>query len=113
MPMKAVEGNISGSLCKRETVRNQFGENVPTLVQVAELWGYLDMTTEETERAKYGAKLESSTHFFFTDYVPLPENIHQLVMIVKGMTFDVLLCDNVQERNEHWEIYLKLVDTYG
>lgn len=120
----SIGGNLWGSIqVKVKTGRmNKIKENVPVWQECMKLQGWLDLSTGDSDRKTFSAKIQESTHIFLCDYQPMTvktmvgeqetdvditsENAR---MVINGLVYDVLLIDNPMNMNEHYEIYLKFV----
>jgi hypothetical protein len=106
-----IGGNITGTIQVKTTVKNAIGESMQTWVNVFSHKGWLDLQTGEKAYRNFLAPIEESTHVFLCDY---HSGIYGLSgqdtrMVIKGITFDVLLIDNPMELDEQLEIYLRKV----
>ncbi|MDL2224676.1 hypothetical protein LJC20_00485 [Eubacteriales bacterium OttesenSCG-928-M02] len=82
---------------------------MPTLSDYMTLQGWLDLMSEQTNRA-FNAKMDETTNIFMCDYVAIDKGVRELVFIDNnGKTYDVLHIDNPMNMNQHLEIYLKYV----
>lgn len=108
--MKRISGNISAQLQKRNgTVKNEIGESIPKWETVHTLTGFIDLSSGDSRRTVYHAKIQESTHLFICDYVEIDSSItaENSRMIVNGRKYDITLIDNPMELNRHLEFYLK------
>lgn len=118
-----VGGNLWGSvLVKVAGCANTIKENAPVWKECMRLQGWLDLSTGDSDRRTFSAKIQESTHIFLCDYQPMAVKIsvgeqetnvditsENARMVIDGLVYDVLLIDNPMNRNEHYEIYLKFV----
>lgn len=103
-----IGGNIKAVLqVKKEGLTNEIGEKIVEWKTSKELWGYLDLMNQTTNRNNFNTKLEESTHIFICDYTPINKSVEDKRMIVDGLVYEVLLIDNPINLNQHLEIYLK------
>jgi len=110
MALPPIKGNIQGTFRRKQDVRNARGENDAIWVNVATVIGILDFNNQpQTERIKYSAKMEESTHIWFCDYFPMDIPVHELRFYCRGHEYDVLILDEVQFQGQHYEVWLKLV----
>lgn len=120
----SVGGNIWGIVqVKTKNGRmNQIKEWVTDWQECMKLWGWLDLSTGDSERTTFNTKIQESTHIFLCDYQPLDGKIdidgqktpititsENARMVINGLVYDVLLIDNPMNMNEHYEIYLKFI----
>lgn len=108
--MKSVGGNINAQLqLNTGTAKNEIGEVVPQWITVNTLSGWLDLSSGDSKRTSYNAKIQESTHIFLCDFTQLDQRVkaENSRLIVKGRIYDVMLIDNVMEMDEQFEIYLK------
>ena len=73
------------------------------------LKGFIDLSTGDSNRTTYNAKIQESTHVFISDYVLLDASIkaENSRMVVNGERYDILLIDDPMELHKQLEIYLK------
>lgn len=101
---------------------NQIKENMTTWQDCMKILGWLDLSTGDSDRATFSAKIQESTHIFLCDYQALTgkvtvggqvETVHvtseNARMVINGLVYDILLIDNPMNMNEHYEIYLKFI----
>lgn len=108
--MKSVGGNITAQLqLNTGTTKNEIGEVVPQWATVNTLSGWLDLSSGDSKRTVYSAKIQESTHIFVCDFTQLDQRIkaENSRLIVKGRIYDVMVIDNVMEMDQQFEIYLK------
>lgn len=118
-----IGGNMTGIVQVRSAGRmNKIKEMSEEWKQCMELEGWLDLSTGDSERTVFNAKVQESTHIFLCDYVPMQGRVivdgkerkvvvtsENARMVIDGLVYDVLLVDNPMNMNEHLEIYLKFV----
>lgn len=108
--MKSVGGNVTAQLqLNTGTAKNEIGEVIPKWITANTLSGWLDLSSGDSKRTVYDAKIQESTHIFLCDFSQLDKRIkaENSRLLVKGRIYDVMLIDNVMELNEQFEIYLK------
>ncbi len=91
------------------TAKNEIGESVQAWETMHEIEGFLDLSSGDSKRTVYNAKVQESTHIFMCDYFGISEQVkaENSRMIIAGLQYDVMLIDNPMNLNEHLEIYLK------
>ena len=99
--------------------KNAIGERVNSWIDKKTILGWLDLSTGDSNRSNFYAKIQESTHIFLCDYfdfdgsagkqdnAEITSNNSRLV--VNGKVYDVLLIDDPMGAHEHLEIYLKYV----
>ena len=109
--MKGIGGNIRAKIQVSKTTVNDIGEHVQTWTDAQSIKGWLDLSSGEARYTTYNAKIQESTHFFISDYVPLDSRITAETsrMVINGKRYDILLIDNPMEmgRGSQLEFYLK------
>lgn len=117
MALPKIKWNITAQLQYQPVpINDKYGEAEEEWITVRELNGRLQRGNPTTERILYKGKMEQADHSFFCDYKTIlkPDgtayNIHDLRLFCKGRYYDILLMDNVQEMDYHYEFYLKAVD---
>ena len=107
--MKGIGGNTKAVIQTRTVTKNAIGEQVETWQDAQTLTGWIDLASGDSGRVTYLAKIQESTHYFISDYVPLAIGItaESARMLVGGKAYDILLIDNPMEMGEHLEIFLK------
>lgn len=108
--MANIGGNITALLQMQSgTAKNEIGESVPAWETAHEIEGFLDLSSGDSKRTVYNAKVQESTHIFMCDYFGISEQLksENSRMIIAGLQYDVMLIDNPMNLNEHLEIYLK------
>lgn len=92
------------------TTRDNVGSRVPNWETVQHLTGWLDLSSGDSKRTTFNAKIQESTHMFIGDYEPLGEGItaeNSRVIDEDGLVYDVMLYDDPMKLHKQWEIYLK------
>ncbi len=113
-----IGGNTKAALQVSTSVRNEIGELVQVWSNVLELTGWIDLSSGDSNRTTYNAKIQESTHIFICDYKPIPDTLKIEGKVVKvcaencrivanSKKYDVMLIDNPMEMNRQLEIYLK------
>lgn len=107
--MKGIGGNTKAVIQIRSVTKNAIGEQVESWQDAQTITGWIDLASGDSGRAAYYAKIQESTHYFISDYVPLAIGItaESARMLVGGKVFDILLIDNPMELNAQLEFYLK------
>ncbi len=89
---------------------NSIGERVYSYLTVAELIGWLDYLSGDSQHTNYHSKIQESSHVFICDYQELrgitPENSR---IEIDGTIYQIMLIDNPMNLNRQLEIYLKYV----
>ncbi len=117
---------IGGNLCGiiqvkvKEGYKNRIKEWVPAWKECMRLTGWLDLSTGDSGRTVFSAKIQESTHIFLCDYQTLtgrvllgeketevPVTSENARMLIDGSIYEILLIDDPMNRREHLEIYLK------
>lgn len=101
---------------------NKINEWVADWQDCMKLYGWLDLSTGDSERTTFSTKIQESTHIFLCDYQPLVGTViagnqktevvvtsENARMVINGLVYDILLIDNPMNMNEHYEIYLKFI----
>ncbi len=119
--MKKIGGNTTALFqVKRKGEKNAIGEMEHSWVDALSVKGWLDLSTGDSKRTTYNAKIQESTHLFLCDYQPLsfapsadePENLVDITsenarVIVNGQIYDIMLVDDPMNLHQHIEVYLK------
>lgn len=110
--MKSVGGNKTakvlvksvGEKTKRGTRKNGFSE-------VAVICGFLDKRTTYDKHNVMDKEVEQGSWFFFCDYDATVDGLKEFDtwLNIDGDLYTVTHIDNVMERCEHFEIYLRKV----
>ncbi len=116
-------GNLTGIVqIRTESPANKIKEKITGWQQCMELKGWLDLSTGDSKRTVFNAKVQESTHIFLCDYQPMQGKVivndqcktvavtsENARMVIDGLVYDILLIDNPMNMDEHLEIYLKFV----
>lgn len=133
----SIGGNIHALLqVKGEGVKNSIGAYEYDWLDCTSLFGWLDLSTGDSKRTTFNAKIQESTHIFLCDFTSLKalstkwawdpfsfltgiigkeqdtvvdvtsENAR---LVIQGMVYEILLIDNPMNMNEHLEIYLRFI----
>lgn len=134
--MNSIGGNIIALFqVKDEGKKNEIGEVEHTWVDVASAKGWLDLSSGDSKRTVYNAKIQESTHLFLCDYHAFKQCEGRLVwdalsfvngkistaalestvdvtsenarMLIDGQIYDIMLIDDPMQLHQHLEIYLK------
>lgn len=105
--MANIGGNISAMLQKKVTTKNTIGESISVWVDYKTIWGFLDLSSGESKRDTYNAKVQESTHLFIMDYEPLAITESESRLICNGKTYEITLIDDPMYLHKHIEIMLK------
>lgn len=107
--MKGIGGNTRAVIQVRTVSKNAIGEQVEAWADVQTIKGWLDLNSGDAHTSTYYAKIQDSTHYFISDYVPLDERItdENSRMVIGGKHYDIRLIDNPMELNAQLEFYLK------
>ena len=109
--LKNIDGNIPATIQTHTTEKNELGEDVKSWSDAISFYGFLSLQNGDSKYQNFNAKIEESTHVFLCEYSP---EIYALAdkntrLICKGRSYDVLLIDNPDERDEQLELYLRFV----
>jgi len=104
-----IGGNISAVIRTKDfNGKNEIGEDILSWTDKAKLFGFLDLSSGDSKRTVYSAKVQDSTHIFICDYYDLSgitaENSR---FFCNGREYEILLIDDPMELHRHLEIYLK------
>lgn len=134
--MNSIGGNIIALFqVKDEGKKNEIGEVEHTWVDVASAKGWLDLSSGDSKRTVYNAKIQESTHLFLCDYHAFKQCEGRWVydalsfvngkistaalestvdvtsenarMLIDGQIYDIMLIDDPMQLHQHLEIYLK------
>lgn len=122
---------------KGEGVKNSVGACEYDWIDCTSLLGWLDLSTGDSKRMTFNAKIQESTHIFLCDFTSLkalstkwvwnPFNFLTGIinsaeqertvdvtsdnarMVIQGLVYEILLIDNPMNMNEHLEIYLRFI----
>ena len=80
-----------------------------TWTTVAEIKGFLDLSTGDSKYSSYDAKIQESTHVFVADWKQLPSTVkpENSRMLVDGAVYDIMLIDDPMGLHRQLEIYLQ------
>lgn len=110
-----IGGNIKAIIQVAEISQTAMGEDVSIWVDAfPPFYGWLDLSTGDSQSNKYNAKIQESTHIFICDFFEMkyegieitPENSR---MLIGGKSYEVKIYDNPMNMNKQLEIYLKFV----
>lgn len=132
-----IGGNLYATLqVKTRGKKNSIGAAESNWLDCTSLHGYLDLSSGDSKRTPFNAKIQESTHIFLCDFVSLkglsaewvwdPFNfligvIHKGTsekvdvtsenarMVVAGEVYEILLIDDPMHMHEHLEIYLRYI----
>jgi hypothetical protein len=134
----SIGGNTQALLqVKGAGVKNGIGASESKWCDCVSLLGWLDLSTGDSKRLTYNAKIQESTHIFLCDCKSLKNlstewvwNPFSLIsgvvnrnkqdkpvdvtsenarMVIEGLVYEILLIDNPMNMNRHLEIYLRYV----
>lgn len=134
----SVGGNIHALLqVKGKGAKNSIGAYEQDWVDCASLHGWLDLSTGDSKRTTFNAKVQESTHIFLCDFISLKALSTKWVwnplsfltgiinqdeqetvvdatsenarLVIQGLVYEILLIDNPMNMNEHLEIYLRFI----
>lgn len=133
----SVGGNTYALLqVKGEGVKNSIGACEYDWLDCTAILGWLDLSTGDSKRTTFNAKIQESTHIFLCDFTDLkalstkwiwnPFNFltgiigkeqdtvvdvtsENARLVIQGMVYEILLIDNPMNMNEHLEIYLRFI----
>lgn len=133
--MGVIGGNITAIIqIKTSTGTNEIGEAVPIWENIAEIKGFLDLTTGDSRYNVYDAKIQESSHIFMCDYkdivilgndwlwdqldflnAVINENYDKTIrldseharMLINNKQYDIMVVDDPMQLHQHLEIYLK------
>lgn len=113
-----IGGNTTAKLQVSISSKNAIGEFVQSWHNVVDLPGWLDLSSGDSKRTIYNAKVQESSHVFVGDYVPIPDTLEvngkkvrvraeNCRMVVNSQRYDVMLIDDPMGMHKQLEIYLK------
>lgn len=134
----SIGGNIQALLqVKDEGVKNSIGACEYDWLDCTSLWGWLDLSTGDSKRTTFNAKIQESTHIFLCDFTSLKAlstkwawnpfsfltgiinsdeqertvdvTSENARVVIQGLVYEILLIDNPMNMNEHLEIYLRFI----
>ena len=133
----SIGGNISALLQVKGTMeKNSIGACEYDWLDCTSLFGWLDLSTGDSKRTTFNAKIQESTHIFLCDFTSLKNLSTKWVwnpfsfitgiinqdeektvdvtsdnarMMIQGAVYEILLIDNPMNMNEHLEIYLRFI----
>lgn len=105
-----IGGNITAVIQTETIEKSRIGSPIRQWTDAVSLYGWLDMMSGGTNHTTFNAKIESSTHVFLCDYVPLTGiNAENSRAVINGQVYEITMIDNPMQMNQHYEIYLKFV----
>lgn len=133
-----VGGNLYALLqVKGKGVKNGIGAYEQEWLDCTSLQGWLDLSTGDSKRTTFNAKIQESTHIFLCDFTSLKALSTKWVwnpfsfltgiinkdeqdtvvdatsenarLVIQGLVYEILLIDNPMNMNEHLEIYLRFI----
>lgn len=134
----SIGGNTYALLqVKSEGAKNSIGACEYDWIDRTSLFGWLDLSTGDSKRITFNAKIQESTHIFLCDFTNLKDLSTKWVwnpfsfltgivsgdeqertvdvtsdnarMVIQGLVYEILLIDNPMNMNEHLEIYLRFI----
>ena len=133
----SIGGNINALLQVKGTMeKNSIGACEYDWLDCTSLFGWLDLSTGDSKRTNFNAKIQESTHIFLCDFTSLKNLSTKWVwnpfsfitgiinqdeektvdvtsdnarMVIQGAVYEILLIDNPMNMNEHLEIYLRFI----
>lgn len=134
----SIGGNTQALLqVKGKGAKNGIGAFESEWLDCTSLHGWLDLSTGDSKRTVFNAKVQESTHIFMCDFRSLKAlstkwvwNPFSLIngiiskdeqdtvvdvtsdnarMVIDGLVYDILLIDNPMNMNKHLEIYLRFI----
>lgn len=133
----SVGGNLYALLqVKGKGAKNSIGAFEYDWLDCTSLLGWLDLSTGDSKRSVFNAKVQESTHIFLCDFKSLKALSTKWVwnpfsfltgiinqeqdsvvdatsenarLVIQGMVYEILLIDNPMNMNEHLEIYLRFI----
>ena len=104
-----IGGNTVAALQISSTTKNKIGEAAKDWTTVAEIKGFLDLSTGDSKYTSYSAKIQESTHVFVADWKQLPAAVksENSRMLVDGAAYDIMLIDDPMGLHRQLEIYLQ------
>lgn len=134
----SIGGNTYALLqVKSEGAKNSIGACEYDWIDCTSLLGWLDLSTGDSKRITFNAKIQESTHIFLCDFTNLKDLSTKWVwnpfsfltgivsrdeqertvdvtsdnarMVIQGLVYEILLIDNPMNMNEHLEIYLRFI----
>lgn len=132
-----IGGNLYATLqVKTRGEKNRIGAAEYDWMDCTSLHGYLDLSSGDSKRTPFNAKIQESTHIFMCDFMSLkglstewvwdPFNFLTGVirkgteetvdatsenarMVIAGEVYEILLIDDPMHMHEHLEIYLRYI----
>lgn len=134
----SIGGNIYALLqVKGKPMKNSIGACEYDWLDCTSLHGWLDLSTGDSKRTTFNAKIQESTHIFLCDFTSLKslstkwvwnpfsfltgiinqdeqDNVVDATsenarLVIQGLVYEILLIDNPMTMNEHLEIYLRFI----
>ena len=104
-----IGGNIKGTIQRKVSTKNKYGEGVLSWEDVVTLTGFLDFSSGGATYTSYNSKITEATHIFMSDYQELGVSEEKARMVINNQVYDVTYIDNPMNLNEHLEIFLKYI----
>lgn len=110
--MGGIGGNAAAQVVR--SVKEKNAQGIPLekdAAPIMEICGWLDYQDGKAAHQTYGAKLQDTTHVFLSDYDEAFAKLStsNLLLLVGGKRYEVLLIDDPMGRHEHLESFLKHV----
>lgn len=134
----SVGGNLYALLqVKGKPMKNGIGAYEYDWLDCTSLHGWLDLSTGDSKRTTFNAKIQESTHIFLCDFTSLKSLSTKWVwnpfsfltgiinkdeqdtvvdatsenarLVIQELVYEILLIDNPMNMNEHLEIYLRFI----
>ena len=105
-----IDGNQTVQLQVASVVKNGLGEGIESWKTVPSIRGWLDLSSGDSSRTTYNAKIQESTPVCGSDYVKLNASSkaeNSRLIDEDGLIYDVLLIDDPMKFHKQLEIYLK------
>ena len=109
--MIPINGNLTATVQKRQTVKNSIGEGITSWSDIGTVLGWLDYASGQNDTDKFKGKVQDTTHLFFCDYDKWLPGIRSedCRLVIEGDVYNILLIDDPMGMRQHLEVYLKYI----
>ena len=92
----------------KNVIENEIGEHEKRWVD-AQIEGFLDLMSGDSNFQSYDAKIQESTHIFIMDFIVLNPTIRPNTsrLSIEQDVYDILLIDDPMNLNRQLEFYLR------
>lgn len=104
--MKKVGGNTVAIVQKRKVTKHSIGSGDEAWENVCSLTGWLDISSGDSRRSEYNAKIQESTHVFVCDYQKIDVKAEPCRILIDGEVYDVKYIDDPMRLHYQLEIFL-------